>query len=66
MAGLEGGPYYSTDTLGTLFYRTAFGAVDSGIPEIGIGSAICFVIYLLTFIASAVSILSFKGKEVEL
>jgi raffinose/stachyose/melibiose transport system permease protein len=66
MAGLEGGPYFSTDTLGTLFYRTAFGGVDSGIPEIGIGSAIGVVIYLMTFLASAVSILSFKGKEVEL
>lgn len=66
MAGLEGGPYFSTDTLGTLFYRTAFGAVDSGIPEIGIGSAIGVVIYLLTFVASAVSIVSFKGKEVQL
>lgn len=66
MAGLEGGPFYSTDTLGTLFYRTAFGAVDSGIPEIGIGSAIGVVIYVLTFLFSALSIVSFQGKEVEL
>lgn len=66
MAGLEGGPYYSTDTLGTLFYRTAFGAVDSGLPEVGIGSAIAVVIYVLTFFFSALSILTLKGKEVEL
>ena len=66
MAGLEGGPFYSTDTLGTLFYRTAFGAVDSGIPEIGIGSAIGVVIYVLTFLFSALSIVSFQGKEVEM
>ncbi|QEN06963.1 sugar ABC transporter permease [Oceanispirochaeta crateris] len=66
MTGLEGGPYYSTDTLGTLFYRTAFGGVDSGIPQIGIGSAIGVVIYMLTFVASAISITAFKGKEVQL
>jgi raffinose/stachyose/melibiose transport system permease protein len=66
MAGLEGGPYYSTDTLGTLFYRTAFGGVDSGLPEIGIGSAIGVVIYVLTFGISAVSIVSLRKREVEL
>ncbi len=66
MTGLEGGPFYSTDTLGTLFYRTAFGAVDSGLPEIGIGSAIAVVIYVLTFGISAVSIVSLRKREVEL
>ena len=48
MAGLDGPPNYATDTIGTLFYRTAFGSVDSGAPEIGIGSAIAVVIYLMT------------------
>lgn len=66
MAGLEGGPFYSTDTLSTLFYRTAFGAVDSGIPEVGIGSAIGVVIYLLTFTASAFSVITLRSREVEL
>lgn len=66
MAGLEGGPYYSTDTLGTLFYRTAFGGVDSGLPEIGIGSAIGVVIYVLTFGISAISIVALRKREVEL
>lgn len=66
MAGLEAGPFYSTDTLGTLFYRTAFGGVDSGIPEIGIGSAIGVVIYILTFSASAASIIGLQRKEVQL
>lgn len=66
MTGLEGGPYFSTDTLGTLFYRTAFGSVDSGQPEIGIGSAIAVVIYVLTFGISAISIVGLRKKEVEL
>ncbi|GAB4222037.1 MAG: hypothetical protein Kow009_13650 [Spirochaetales bacterium] len=66
MTGLDGSPNYSTDTIGTLFYRTAFGSVDSGNPEIGIGSAIGVVIYLLTFLASAGFIALSRGREVEL
>ena len=66
MAGLDGPPNYATDTIGTLFYRTAFGSVDSGAPEIGIGSAIAVVIYLMTFGISLCSILFTKSKEVEL
>jgi raffinose/stachyose/melibiose transport system permease protein len=66
MAGLDGPPNYSTDAIGTLFYRTAFGSVDSGNPEIGIGSAIGVVIYALTFGASIFSIVSLGKKEVEL
>ncbi|MCX7787250.1 MAG: sugar ABC transporter permease [Spirochaetes bacterium] len=66
MTGLDGSPNYSTDTIGTLFYRTAFGSVDSGNPEIGIGSAIGVVIYLLTFLASAGFIAISRGREVEL
>ena len=66
MAGLDGPPNYATDTIGTLFYRTAFGSVDSGAPEIGIGSAIAVVIYLMTFVISMFSIVATKSKEVEL
>lgn len=63
MTGLSGGPYYSTDTLGTLFYRTAFGSVDSGIPEIGVGSAIGVVIYALTFVASFGAVIALRRRE---
>jgi raffinose/stachyose/melibiose transport system permease protein len=66
MAGLDGGPNFSTDTIGTLFYRTAFGSVDSGNPAIGIGSAIGVVIYLATFLASMGSIAATRSREVEL
>lgn len=66
MGGLEGGPNHSTDALGTLFYRTAFGSVDSGIPQIGIGSAIGVIIYLLTFLTSIGAIVSLRRKEVQL
>jgi len=66
MSGLDGSPNFSTDTIGTLFYRTAFGSVDSGNPEIGIGSAIGVIIYVLTFGASIFSIASLGRREVEL
>lgn len=65
MASLDGGPNYSTDTIGTLFYRTAFGSVDAGAPEIGMGSAIAVIIYLMTFFLSLFSIVITKSKEVE-
>lgn len=66
MTGLDGSPNYSTDTIGTLFYRTAFGSVDAGSPEIGIGSAIGLVIYILTFATSLLSVFVTKRKEVQL
>ena len=66
MTGLDGSPNFSTDTIGTLFYRTAFGSVDSGNPAIGIGSAIGVVIYLSTFLVSIASIAATRSREVEL
>ncbi len=66
MAGVDGQPNYATDTITTLFYRTAFGTYDSSNPVIGIGSAMAVVIYLLTFSASMISILGLRQKETEL
>jgi raffinose/stachyose/melibiose transport system permease protein len=66
MTGPEGGPNYATDTLGTMFYRTAFGGVDSGNPAIGLGSAIGVIIYLFTFLISIISISATRSREVEL
>lgn len=65
MAGLDGPPNYATDTISTLFYRTAFGSVDSGAPQIGMGSAIAVIIYLATFLISLASIAFTNSKEVE-
>ncbi|QQO07931.1 carbohydrate ABC transporter permease [Breznakiella homolactica] len=66
MAGLDGSPNYATDTLGTLFYRTAFGSQASTVPEVSIGSALSVIIYLLCLILSVLNILFFQKKEVEL
>lgn len=65
MTDLGGGPNYSTDTIGTLFYRTAFGSVDTGNPEIGIGSTIAVIIYIMTFCISLVSVAIGKAKETQ-
>ncbi|EEV19706.1 sugar ABC transporter permease [Treponema vincentii] len=65
MTDLGGGPNYSTDTIGTLFYRTAFGSVDTGNPEIGIGSTIAVIIYIMTFCISLVSVAIGKTKETQ-
>jgi raffinose/stachyose/melibiose transport system permease protein len=66
MTGPEGQPNFSTDTLGNMFYRTAFGGVDSGNPAIGIGSAIGVIIYLFTFLISIIFITGIRSREVEL
>ncbi|MEA4898602.1 MAG: sugar ABC transporter permease [Eubacteriales bacterium] len=65
MAGLDGPPNYATDTISTLFYRTAFGSVDSGAPQIGMGSAIAVIIYVVTFFISLLSIWVTRSKEVQ-
>ena len=65
-AGLDGQPNYSTDTLGTLFYRLAFGSFSSTIPEVNIGSALSVIIYLLCLSLSLLSIIFFQKKEVRL
>ena len=47
MEGTLGAPNYSTDTLGTFFYRTAFGARTGSPPEMGMGAAIAAVMTLI-------------------
>jgi raffinose/stachyose/melibiose transport system permease protein len=49
-----------------MFYRTAFGGVDSGNPAIGLGSAIGVIIYVFTFLISILSIQATRSREVEL
>lgn len=65
LAGLDGAPNYATDTLSTLFYRTAFGSQASTVPIVGIGSALSVIIYILCVVFSLVSIKFFQSKEVE-
>lgn len=43
MQGTLAGPNYATDVLGTLFYRTAFGARTGSPPDMGMGATIAAV-----------------------
>lgn len=65
-AGLDGAPNFATDTLGTLFYRLAFGSFASTIPQINIGSALSVIIYFMCLALSLISIIFFQRKEVKL
>jgi len=64
MEGSSGGPYYSTDVLGTFFYRLAFGSVEGG-SSIGLGSAVAIILFLIVASVSAVSLFFFRRKELD-
>ena len=40
MVGLDGSPFGTTDVLGLVFYRTAFGNQSASIQNFGMGSAL--------------------------
>lgn len=64
--GVSGPPNRATDVLGLLFYRTAFGEVDTGLQDIGIGSAIAVLMFLLMAVVATVGALYLRRREVEL
>lgn len=65
MQGVTGEPFHAADVLGLLFYRAAFGAVDTGNPDVGIGSAIAVVMFLLILATSGLGALYLRRREVE-
>ncbi|MGD0863096.1 MAG: sugar ABC transporter permease [Candidatus Limnocylindrales bacterium] len=51
MEGLQGSPNYSTDVLGTFFYRLAFGTMtNAGVTDIGVALAVATL--LLIFLSA--------------
>jgi raffinose/stachyose/melibiose transport system permease protein len=66
MGGLEGSPSYSTDMLGLLFYRTAFGSVSAGNSDFGTGSALAVLIFIFIFTFSTIATRYLTSREVEL
>ena len=66
MQGVSGAPNRATDVLSLLFYRTAFGEVDTGLQDIGIGSAIAVLMFALLLGMSAVGAVLLRRREVEL
>ncbi|HEY8425751.1 MAG TPA: sugar ABC transporter permease [Limnochordales bacterium] len=67
MQGSNGGPAYSTDLLGTFFYRTAFGdSTTGGEPgQIGIASAIAVLMLVMVAAVSWAGIRLLQGRQVE-
>ena len=66
MQGVSGAPNRATDVLSLLFYRTAFGEVDTGLQDIGIGSAIAVLMFALLLTVSAIGAVLLRRREVEL
>ncbi len=49
MEGSQGGPAGTTDVLGTLFYRIAFGGLGSSQTGMGLGATVVTLIFLIVF-----------------
>jgi raffinose/stachyose/melibiose transport system permease protein len=54
MQGSMGEPYYSTDLMAVFFYRTAFGSGTGESGELGVGSALAVVMFVLIATISAI------------
>ncbi len=65
MEGSDGGPYYSTVTLATLFYRLAFSS-DGSASAVGVGSALAVVIFAILATVSALLLVILNRRRVEL
>jgi len=64
--GLSGPPNRATDVLGLMFYRSAFGEVDTGLQDIGIGSSIAVMMFIVMATVSTLGALYLRRREVEL
>jgi raffinose/stachyose/melibiose transport system permease protein len=61
MGGSTGGPGGSTDVLGLLFYRVAFGSSPNAV---GVGNALAVLMFLAVFGVSNVWLRMFRRREI--
>ncbi|HPE68793.1 MAG TPA: sugar ABC transporter permease [Thermotogota bacterium] len=54
LEGVQAGPFRSTDVLGTLFYRTAFGGLGSSAQDYGLGAAVVVLVFCMVIPLSMV------------
>lgn len=66
MAGVDGSPYGSTDVLGLLFYRTAFGNQSGGAQDFGHGNAYAVLLFLFVGICASALTLRMRRREIAL
>ncbi|GEO12761.1 carbohydrate ABC transporter permease [Microvirga aerophila] len=65
MAGLDGSPFGSTDVLGLVFYRTAFGNQSASIQNFGQGSALATMIFLFIVVFASALTLWLRRREIQ-
>jgi len=66
MTGLDGSPFGSTDVLGLLFYRTAFGNQSAGAQDFGHGSALAALTFVFIAAIAAILTVRLRAREIEL
>ena len=65
LEGSEAGPFYSTDVLGTLFYRTAFGGMGSTATGMGLGASLATMMFIIVIPVSLIAVYLQKKFDVK-
>lgn len=65
MQGAEAGPFYATDLLGTLFYRTAFGGTGATAGGMGLGASLAVAMFVIVIPVSLLAARLQKKYSVE-
>ncbi|MFD2615992.1 carbohydrate ABC transporter permease [Terrilactibacillus laevilacticus] len=65
LEGAQAGPYYSTDVLGTLFYRTAFGGMGAEASGMGLGASLAIITLIIIIPISILSIWFQRKRNIE-
>jgi raffinose/stachyose/melibiose transport system permease protein len=65
LGGSNGNPAGATDTLALMFYRLSFGSVDSNANEVGVGSALGVIIFVIVGFGAAIGQHFLRKREVE-
>lgn len=65
LGGSNGNPAGATDTLALMFYRLSFGSVDSNANNIGVGSALGVLIFVIVGLGAGLGQHFLRKREVE-
>jgi raffinose/stachyose/melibiose transport system permease protein len=63
MQGTLAGPNYSTDILGTFFYRTSFGQRAGAPPDLGLGAAVAACMFIIICIGVSMWFKLYGGRR---
>ena len=64
MQNVNGAPGYSTDLIGTFFYRTGIaGQHPIGIPDAGLGAAVATITFLVLIIGVVPTLMATQGRD---